>query len=118
MVCQYSHLIEKLLSLTYDALGLKLNGALQVCDGCARSKAKPHSIIKKTYTGASNTAESIFVDTTGPLLEILICVRYYISVVDDCSHYYWSFFTKTKSQMMNKMEELFEKMKSCGTSVK
>ena len=91
---------------------------LQVCDGCARSKAKPHSTRKKTYIGASNPAESIFVDTTGPLLESLICVCYYISVVDDCSHYYGIFFTKTKSQLLNKMEELFEKMKSCGTPVK
>ena len=109
MVCQYSHLIENLLSLTYDDLVLKLKDKLQVCDSCARSKAKPHSIRKKTYKIVSNPVERAFVDTTGPLLEILICVRYYISVVDYCSHYYWSFFTKTKLQLLNKMEELFEK---------
>ena len=36
VVHKYSHLIEKLLRQTYDALGIKLTGKLQVCDGCSR----------------------------------------------------------------------------------
>ena len=37
-VHQYPHIIEKLLHLTYDALGIKLTGTIQVCDGFERSK--------------------------------------------------------------------------------
>ena len=47
---QYSHLGENLMRLTYDALGIKVTGVLEVYDGCARSKTKLHAFIKKTYT--------------------------------------------------------------------
>ena len=32
----YSNIGEKLLRLTYDALGVKLTGPLEVCDSCER----------------------------------------------------------------------------------
>ena len=60
----------------------------------------------------------IFVETTRPFPEILIGNWYCIIVVDNCSRYYCSFFTKTKSQLPKKMEDFFEKMISCGTPVK
>ena len=93
----------------YDALGFKLTGALWVCGGCSRSKAKARAVIKKTYTRASNLIERIFLDTTGPFLESFIRNRYCIGVVDNCKRYSWSFLTKTKLQLQNKMEEFFEK---------
>ena len=83
VVHQYSHIGEKLLRLTYVALGVNLTGMLQVCDGCARSKAKACAVRNKTYTRASKLGERIFVDTNGPLTEILIGKQYWIYVVDD-----------------------------------
>ena len=44
-----SHLGEKLLRTTYNALGVKLIGLLQFCDGCARSKVKSGEVMEKTY---------------------------------------------------------------------
>ena len=108
---------EKLLRTTYNALGVKLTGTLQVCDGCARSKAKSHAVRKKTYTRASHPGEMIFVDTTGPSPQSLIGNWCWISVVDNYSRYSWSFFTKTKSQLPKNTEEFFEKMTSRGTPV-
>ena len=69
---RYSHLEENLLRLTYDNLGFKLAGTLQVCDGCAESTSKARDARKKTYTRSSNTGERMFLDTTGPFLESLI----------------------------------------------
>ena len=69
MVHMYSHLGENLLRKTYNAIGVKLTGTLQVCDGFARSKAKLCAVRKKTYTRASHPGESVFVDNTGPFLE-------------------------------------------------
>ena len=55
-----------MLRITYDDLGVNMTGMLQVCDGCARSKAKAHTLINKTYKRASNPGERVSVDTTGP----------------------------------------------------
>ena len=60
MVYRYSHLREKLFRITYNYLGVKLKGMLQVCGGCARSKEKACAVRKKTYTRASKPRENIF----------------------------------------------------------
>ena len=91
--------------LTYDALGVNLIGTLEVCDGCKILKAKGSTFRKKTYTQATNLGERVFVDTTGPFPEIIIGGRYWIGVVYYYIGYSWRFFTKTKSQLPNKMEE-------------
>ena len=99
VVRRYSHLGEKLLCTTYNALGVKLKYTLNVCNGYARYKAKAHAVNKNTYTRASQPGERIFVDTNGPFPEILIGNWYWIGIVDNYSRYYWSLFTKTKSQL-------------------
>ena len=90
--------------ITYEVLGVKVTDTIHVCDGCDRSKAKARDVINKTYTILPKQGESISVDTTGPFTEILIGNRYWVGVVDDYSRYSWSFFTKTKSQLLEKME--------------
>ena len=107
-----------MLRITYNALGVKLTGTLQVCDGFARSKAKACVVRKNTYTRSSQMGENIFVDTTGPFPEILIGNWYCIGVVNDYSRYSLSFFTKTKLQLKKKMEDLFKNMTSRGTPLK
>ena len=62
----YSHLGEKLLRITHNALGVKLTGTLQLFGGCARSKAKARAVKKNTYMRALHPGESIFVYVTGP----------------------------------------------------
>ena len=118
VVHKYSHMGERLLCTTYNALGVKLTGTLQVYDGCARSKAKYCTVRKKTYTRVSQPVERIFVDTTGPFLETFIWNRYWIGILDNYSRYSWSFFTETKSQLPKNIEECFHKLTSCGTQVK
>ena len=66
MVHGYSHIEEKLLRITYNALGVKLTGTLQFCGGCARSKAKARAVQKNAYMKASHPGASIFVYATGP----------------------------------------------------
>ena len=87
VVHQYSHLEEKMLRITYNTMGVKLTGTLQVCDGCSRSKSEACSVRKKTCKRASRTGERVFVDTTGTFTESLIGNRYWIGVVDDYSRY-------------------------------
>ena len=87
---------EKLLRITYNALGVRLTGTLQVYDGCVRSKAKEREARNKTYKRASQPGDRIFVYMAGPFQEILIGNRYWIGVVDGCICYSWSFFMKTK----------------------
>ena len=91
-----------MLRLTYDALGVKLTGTLEVCDGCTRSKEIFRAVRKKTYTRFTKQGERIFVDTTGLFPESLIWNRYRIGVVDDYNSYSWSLFTKTKLQLPKK----------------
>ena len=81
-------------------------------------RKKSFLVRKKTYTRSSETWRRIFVDTTGPFLESLIDNRYWIDVVDDYSHYSYSFFTKTKSQLPKNMKEFFKNMTSRETPVK
>ena len=109
MVHWYSHIKENLLCLIYDSLGVNLTSALQVCDSCARSKIKARAVRNKIYKRASNPGERISVDTTSPLLEILIGNLYWIFVVGDYTRYYSCFFKNKKSQLLKKMGELFEK---------
>ena len=90
--------------ITYNALGVKLTGTLQVCDGCARSKEKYCAARKKTYKRVSNLGERTFVATTSLFLESLISNQYWIGVVDDHNRNSWSFFMNTKSQLPKKME--------------
>ena len=87
VVYRYLNLGERFLRLTYNALGFKLTGTLQVFDGCARSKVKSRDVRKKPYKRASNMVESFFVNTTGPFPESLIGNRYCIGVVDNYSRY-------------------------------
>ena len=107
-----------MLRITYNALGTKLTGTLQICDGYKRSNAKVRAFRKKNYMRVSKPGERVFVDTTGPFPESLIRNRYCISVVDNYSHYSWSFFTKIKSQLPNEMEEFFKKMTARGAPLK
>ena len=111
VVRRYSHLREKLLRITNNNLDVKLIGTIQICDGSVRSKAKARDVRKKTYARESQPGERIVVDTTGPFPESLIENRYWISIVDDYSRYSWDFFTKTKSQPPEKVEEFFEKIR-------
>ena len=60
VVHRYSHLGEKLLRTTQNTLVVKSTGTLQVCDVCARLKAKELAVRKKTYTRASQSGERIF----------------------------------------------------------
>ena len=70
-----------MLRLTYDALGVKFLGTLEVCDGCERSKEKLCAVRKNTYTQDKNLGERIFVNTTVPFQENSIGNRYWIGVV-------------------------------------
>ena len=94
-----------MLRLTYDDLGVKLAVTLDVCDCCARSKAKARALIKKTYAQAIPLVEGISVGTNGAFPKSLTGICYYICVVDDYRNYSWSFFIKKKSQIPKKMEE-------------
>ena len=47
VVHRYSHLGENLLLITYNDLGVKLTGALQVYDGCEQYKAKALVVVEK-----------------------------------------------------------------------
>ena len=109
VVHQYSRLIENLLRLTYDALGVNMTGTLKVCDGCARPKAKEIAILKKTYKQATNPGEMIFVDTTGPFPETLIGNCYWTGIADDYKCYFWSIYKNMKLQLLKKIGEFFEK---------
>ena len=102
---------------TYNSLSFKLTVTLQVCDGCALSKAKSCAVRKKTSTRASQPRERVFVDTTGPFPESLIGIWYYIGVVDYYRRYSWNFFTKMESRLPKNIEDCFEKMTSRETSV-
>ena len=106
-----------MLRTTYNVLDIKLTGTLQVCDGCALSKAKARAVRNKAYKRASQPGERIFVDMTGPFPEGLIDNRYWISVVENYSRYLWSFFTKTRYQLSKNMEYVFENITSHGTPV-
>ena len=90
--------------LTYDALGIKLTGTLEGCDGCARYKSKERAVRKIKYTQETNTGKRIFVDTTDPFPKILIKNRYWIVAVEDYIHYSWLLFTTTKSQLPRKTQ--------------
>ena len=87
VVHRYSHLGENLLRITYNALGVKLTGTLQVLDGCEKTKAKERMVRENTYTKASQPRKRIFVETTGPFPESLIENRCWISVVENYSRY-------------------------------
>ena len=49
VVHRYSHLGEKLLHITYNDIGVKLTVTLEICDGCARSKAKACAVREKIH---------------------------------------------------------------------
>ena len=92
LVHRYSHLGENLLRTTYNNLGVKLTGTIEVCDGCAQPKTKSNAVGENNYTRDSQLGERISVDKNGTFLERLIGNRYWIGVVDNYSRYYWSFF--------------------------
>ena len=70
-----------------DALGVKLTGMIQVCDGCARSKARACTFIEKRYTQDKNPDVIIFAYTTAPFPKGLIGNRYWIVLVDGYIRY-------------------------------
>ena len=76
-----------MLRITYNTLGVKLTGTLQLCGGCARSKAKARAVKKNTYMRSSHPGASIFVYATGPFLESLIGDWFWIGVVDNYRRY-------------------------------
>ena len=59
VVHRYSHLVKKMLSISYNALSVNLTGTFQVCDGFSKYKAKELTIKKETYTRASHPGERI-----------------------------------------------------------
>ena len=96
VVHRYSHMGEKLLCISYNALIVKLTGTLQFCGGCAEYKAKAPSVRKNTYMIVSHPGENIFVYRTGPFPESLIANWCWIGIVDYYSRYSWGFLTKPK----------------------
>ena len=69
--------------MPYELLRVQLTGTLEVFDSCTRSKEKVRTASNKTYTRGTNMIESIFMETTGTLLESLFSNSYLIGVVDD-----------------------------------
>ena len=114
VVHRYSYFRENVLHITYNALGANLTVTLQVCNCCEGSIEKSHEFRKKTYMRLSHPGEKIFVDTNGPFPESLIGNHYCITIMEYYSRYSWSFFTMTKSQLLKKMEEFFEKWHHAG----
>ena len=96
-----------MLPLTYDALSIKLIETIEVFDGCSISKSKACGVRKKTYTRSTKTAERIFVDTTGPIIESLFGNGYWIGLIKNYILYSRIFFTKTKSQLPKKNGRVF-----------
>ena len=101
-----------------NEFSVKLTGALQFCDGRARSTVKAREVRKKTYMKASHPGGRMFVEPTGTFMDILIGNWYWLGVVDDHKCYSLIFFTKIKWQLPKKMEELFEKIAPRGNPVK
>ena len=114
VVRRNSRMGRKLMCTTYNDLSVKITGTLQVCNGCALSKAKSCVMSKKTYKRASHPGERIFVETTSAFPKSLIGNRYWICILDDCSHYSWSFFTKTKSQLPKRMKYFLIRWRHMG----
>ena len=96
-----------MLGITYDALGIQLNGTLEVCDGCARSKTKLRAVRKKTYIHATNPGQRILVENNGPFPESLIDNGCRIVVVDSYIRDFWILFTKKKLKLPKKMADCF-----------
>ena len=82
VVHRHSHPGEKLMCTTYNAIGVKLAGTLQVCNDWAKSNEKARTVKNKTYTRASQPGEFFFYKT-GPFPVSLIGNWYWVSVVDD-----------------------------------
>ena len=112
------HLGEKLLRITFNALGVKLTGKLKACDGCCRANAKAKAVRKVTNTIAEKIGERLFVDTSGPYPETSAGNKYWICVVDDKTRKSWSEFRRTKSEIVKIVEKKIEDLKNMGHTVK
>ena len=114
----FCHLGEKLLRVTFNALGVKLTGNLVPCDGCCRANAKAKGVRKWTTTSADSIGERLYVDTSGPYPETESGSKYWICIVDDKTRKSWSKFRKTKSEMPKIVDEHIEYLKGLGHVVK
>ena len=82
---QWGHHGERRLKEMASVYGFRLTGNLRPCDACGIAKVSQSRISKSTKIKATQPAERLFMDTTGPFSESSPQYRYLHGAVDDFS---------------------------------
>ena len=106
---QWGHHGERRLKEMASVYGFRLTGSLRPCDACGIAKVSQSRISKSTKIKATQPAERLFMDTTGPFSECSPQNRYLHGAVDDFSGKMFAQFSSSKSQMKNFAEKVIRK---------
>ena len=82
------------------------------CEDCTLSKAKEQDVSKKAVAQSKLLGERLFFEISSPSTPIFGGQKCWLLIIDDNSHFIWSFFLKEKSDLANGMIGLIKNLKN------
>ena len=87
---------------------------MEICVDCIRGKAK-----NKGSSRSSDLLEIVHTDISGPYSTTICCSRYFLTFIDDFSHYGYLYLIKEKSDALDKIKVIkLEVEKQLGKVIK
>jgi len=98
-----------------------LTGKIDKCEDCATAKAKKKNIPKTLNKRSKKTGERLFIDISSVKTASYGGRKYWALIIDDASDYCWSYFSRAKKHLGDKVTNLIRDLKAkhkvCVTTI-
>ena len=98
--------------------GLRPTRRLQACNVCMEAKARKPRLNKQVSEKATQPAECLLIDTSGPFHPTPSGTRYWVEFICKYTSFCWDFFVKKKLEVPMKAERLLLLLTNNGYNVK
>ena len=85
-----------------------MSGKLNPCFACALAKSKQKRVNKESETRSEQRGERLFIDTSSIKGTSFGGAKFWLLIVDDFTDMSWSYFIRSKSDVVNVMDTVFE----------
>ena len=113
------HPCEATTRATGKLMNKKVTGTFKPCENCLLGKAKRAKISKAPQKSSTVPGGRISLDISSPKPKSIGGKHHWLLVVDECTDFCWSYFLKKKSELKDRVIELFKELKNKhGVTVK
>ena len=101
----FGHPNETTTRATANALGLAIKGKgkMEICENCAKGKAKKKNVNKCNLKKYKNKGERIYIDLSSVRARSFGGAKFWVLIEDEATSHCWSLFLKNKSDLKHEV---------------